>query len=55
MRAGGAFGADSLDEVEMLMIIEDEFGVEFNNDEAEACTNLHNALVVLAKKGITSC
>ncbi len=33
-------GADSLDAVEIVMSIEDEFGIEINNDQAESISTI---------------
>jgi acyl carrier protein len=40
-------GADSLDEVELVMAIEDEFNLEISDDEAMACKTIHDAIVLM--------
>lgn len=37
-------GADSLDEIEMVMAIEDEFGIEIMDDDAEKITTVKEAI-----------
>ena len=37
-------GADSLDTVELVMALEEEFGVEIQDDEAEKITTLQQAI-----------
>ena len=37
-------GADSLDQVELIMALEDEFDVEIPDDEAEKLKTVQNAL-----------
>lgn len=39
-------GADSLDAVELIMAIEDEFDIEITDEEAQGCVNV-NAIVAL--------
>jgi acyl carrier protein len=41
-------GADSLDEVEMLMVFEDEFRVEILDEEAEGFKTIQNIVDYLA-------
>jgi acyl carrier protein len=43
-------GADSLDQVELPMRMEDEFGIEITDDEAESCTTVGNWLDLIADK-----
>lgn len=37
------WGADSLDEIELLIVFEEEFGVEIPNAQAEAITTFREA------------
>lgn len=37
-------GADSLDEIELVMAIEDEFGIEIPDDDAEKITTVKEAI-----------
>lgn len=37
-------GADSLDTVELVMALEEEFGVEIQDDEAETITTVQQAI-----------
>ena len=37
-------GADSLDEVELVMAIEDEFGIEISNADAEAAKTVQDVI-----------
>lgn len=43
-------GADSLDQVELTMAMEEEFGIEVTDDEAEACTTVGNWIDLIADK-----
>ncbi len=42
-------GADSLDIVEMVMEIEDEFGIEVDDEDAESITTVGDAVAYLAR------
>lgn len=46
--------ADSLDSVELVMAVEDEFAVEIPDDEAEHITTASKALEWLTKHGVTA-
>lgn len=43
-------GADSLDQVELTMAMEEELGIEVTDDEAEACTTVGNWIDLIADK-----
>jgi acyl carrier protein len=43
-------GADSLDQVELTMAMEEEFGTEITDDEAESCTTVGNWIDLIADK-----
>lgn len=43
-------GADSLDEIEIVMAIEDEFGIEIIDDDAEKITTVKEAVDYVAKR-----
>ena len=43
----GALGADSLDVVEMVMALENEFGVEIPDEDQENITNVAEAVAYL--------
>lgn len=37
-------GADSLDTIELVMAIEDEYNVEISNDDAEKCVTVQDVI-----------
>lgn len=43
-------GADSLDTIELVMAVEDEFGIEISDDEAEACRTVQDCVDLVASK-----
>jgi acyl carrier protein len=45
-------GLDSLDEIEVVMAIEDEFGIEISDKEAECCRCMQDVLNLLASRNI---
>jgi acyl carrier protein len=42
-------GYDSLDEVEIVMMVEDEFGIEINDDDAEGFRTVGELLEVIKR------
>lgn len=42
-------GADSLDSIEIVMAIEDEFEIEMSDEEAEKLTNIAEAIAFVTK------
>ena len=46
-------GADSLDTVELIMELEEEFGIEIPDEDAENILTVQDALDFLTKKGIS--
>jgi acyl carrier protein len=42
-------GADSLDRVELVMALEDEFGIEITDEDGEKILTVQNAFDVVAK------
>lgn len=45
----GDLGADSLDVVELVMALEEEFGIEIKDDEAGGITTVKDALEFIEK------
>lgn len=45
-------GADSLDAVELVMAIEEEFKIEIEDDEAESLTSLRKVVEFMEKKAV---
>ena len=43
-------GADSLDQVELIMAFEEEFGVEISDDEAEKIRKVRDAVDYIEKR-----
>lgn len=43
-------GADSLDQVELILALEEEFGVEIPDEDAEKITNVGEAIQYVASK-----
>ena len=43
-------GADSLDTVELVMALEDEFGTEIQDEEAEKITTIQQAIDFITEK-----
>tara|TARA_A100001011_G_scaffold400322_1_gene514099 strand:+ start:2554 stop:2790 length:237 start_codon:yes stop_codon:yes gene_type:complete len=43
-------GADSLDQVELIMQLEEEFNIEISDEDAESLNNLDKVLSFLEKK-----
>ena len=44
-------GADSLDVVELVMALEEEFGLEISDEDAEKLTTVQHAVEYIAKNG----
>ena len=44
-------GADSLDIVELIMALEDEYGIEIPDEDAEKLTSVGKVIAYLAGKG----
>ncbi len=47
-------GADSLDQVELIMAFEEEFGVEISDDEAEKIRKVKDAVDFIEKRAKAS-
>jgi acyl carrier protein len=47
-------GADSLDQVELIMAFEEEFGVEISDDEAEKIRRVKDAVEYIDKRAKAS-
>ena len=47
-------GADSLDTVELVMALEEEFGIEIPDEEAEKMTNVGEAIKYVEQKATKS-
>jgi acyl carrier protein len=47
-------GADSLDQVELIMAFEEEFGVEISDDEAEKIRRVKDAVEYIEKRAKAS-
>ena len=47
-------GADSLDTVELVMALEEEFGIEIPDEEAEKMTNVGEAILYVEAKAAKS-
>ena len=45
-------GADSLDTVELVMALEEEFGIEIHDEDAEKMTNVGEAIRYLEEKTV---
>jgi acyl carrier protein len=46
-------GADSLDTVELVMALEEEFGIEIPDEEAEKITKVGEAIDYIEKHGVS--
>lgn len=49
-RLADDLGADSLDQIELVMALEDEFGFEISDDEAARCTTVQDVLDLVTQK-----
>jgi len=45
-------GADSLDLVELVMMLEDKFGIEIDDEDAEKLVTVQDAIDYLKSKGV---
>ncbi|MBW4599553.1 MAG: acyl carrier protein [Calothrix sp. FI2-JRJ7] len=48
-------GADSLDAVELIMALEEEFDIEIPDEDAEKITTIQQAVNYISKKLLASC
>ena len=46
-------GADSLDTVELVMALEEEFGLEIPDEDAEKISTVRTAIDYIEKKGVS--
>jgi acyl carrier protein len=46
----GELGMDSMDEIELVMVLEDEFGIEIDDAEAESLNTVGEMIAMVAKK-----
>jgi acyl carrier protein len=46
-------GADSLDTVELVMALEEEFGLEIPDEDAEKISTVKSAIDYIEKKGVS--
>lgn len=46
----GDLGADSLDQVELIMAFEEEFGIDIPDDEAEQVLTFGDAVTLIARR-----
>lgn len=42
-------GSDSLDDIEIVMAMEDEFGLEISDDDAEKCVTVADIFALIAR------
>ncbi len=49
-----ALGADSLDLIEMTLLLEQQFDVQISDDEAHRCTTVGEAVALVRKAKMTS-
>ena len=46
----GDLGADSLDAVELIMALEEKFGIEISDEDAEAMLTVNDAIMYIEEK-----